>query len=208
MSQGKKKYFSVVTPRARTSFTHIREPDTKGKYADNKFKTDLLWDADEDLSAIVKVAHEAAVQEWGEVPDDLEIKIKDGNDRKYEDYHGKVYVTVKTKKRPKQVDAKRNPLPEGVHVGSGDIVKALLSPYCFIAEETVRENGRKKQIKIPTVTFFLNGLQLLEKNAGGFDPSDAFDEEDGYEGDPEDAYFEDDSYKGSTHDADYDPDDY
>jgi hypothetical protein len=61
----------------------------------------------------------------------------------------------------------RQPLPEGVTINSGDLVKASLIAFPYT-------NGKNKG-----VTFQLRGVQLLEKRSG-FDATDDFDDEENY----------------------------
>jgi hypothetical protein len=53
------KYVNFVTPKGTARFPKLSEPDTKGEYADNKYKTEIVLD-DDDLAAFKKEMYAAA----------------------------------------------------------------------------------------------------------------------------------------------------
>lgn len=113
------KDFGTVTCRG---YTYISDPDTKGEFADNKFKVSIEVGAKE-LAAFKKVLAVKA-KEW--LPSlktpKLPIRI---------DKEGRELVVMKTKSRPLAIDAERNKIPSDVKVYSGSEVRVAgtLSNY-------------------------------------------------------------------------------
>lgn len=174
----KKEYFKAVTPPSVLAYGYIHKADTDGKYADNKFKGTFVFEPDDPAVATMKAqAKKAAAQEFGASTykaTEIQWPFKDGNKTKLdketkkprEEFANKMLLTAKTKDQPGTVDAKRQPLPAGVEVRSGDLVKASIT---FGAGEV---SGT------PTVYCFLNNVQLLEKRSGNHSPADDFEDED------------------------------
>lgn len=178
----------VVTPPGVLSFAHLKEPDTKGKYADNKYKTDVVFDDDEKAKifkeAVAEKVAELVKVEWPKLKNASMVKLpfKDGNERTNKDgeilegYEDKVYVTPKSKYKPKVVDAKKNPVPDTVWPSGGDLARAICELYpCTVSGK-------------PTIALRLKAIQIIEKRAGGGGRyEDLFEEEDGFEAEGEDA---------------------
>ena len=179
------KGIMVRTPKGVAAFTHVHAPDTEGKYADGKYKTDIVFDLDADLSKVEDAARRQAAVDFPKMkPEKVNVLIKDGDERVYtanskavrdgeakegdivKGFEGKRYVTAKTKYAPQIIGPDKQPLPAGTEIRSGDIVIAVLAPF-----------GCDKPVK-GSVTFRLQALQLVEKRAGGgHDYSDLFDDE-------------------------------
>lgn len=179
----KKPFFKSVTPAGTAAFAWIARPDEGHQYSDGKYKITLVLDGDADLDAIRKIAMDAAKAEFPNVsPSEFQLVfLQNGDDKNKEEFAGKTLLIAKTKNQPQCVDAKRKPLPEGVEVRSGDIVKLALVFYPFSKTEKVKVNGKMVNETTYSVAARLNAVQLLEKRNNGGNAASDFDEEDGYE---------------------------
>jgi hypothetical protein len=164
----KQKYPKIVVGPCVVAFTYLDKPDTGNKFSDDKFKATLVFDSKAELKDAEKAAKEAQSMEWGKkIPKGLLSPFINGDDTTTEDFAGKVIIRAKSKFEPTLIDAMRQPLPDGVTINSGDLVKASLIAFPYT-------NGKNKG-----VTFQLRGVQLLEKRSG-FDATDDFDDEENY----------------------------
>lgn len=154
------KTIRFVTPVGIAVYPKISEPDTKGKYADNKFKTDVDFGSHTD--ALIKKFEEAATA-WG-VPMNLPVVDQKDKDKKPT---GKKLLRFKSKYRPAVFDAKKKPIPEGVVVGAGSELRidCTLFPY------TEGKGG---------VALRLGPIQLASLVEGG-EGAGNFDEMEGFE---------------------------
>lgn len=80
MADKKKLFLKVRTPAGIAAFSHIKEPDLKGKFADGKYKITLKIPKGTDISALEEAVRQVAIDEWGKVPADLASPFKDGDE--------------------------------------------------------------------------------------------------------------------------------
>src|SRR4051812_41030830 len=173
----------LQTPPGLASFVHLDAPDSGREFSDDKFKLDLLFDKDTDLTVLKNAVKEAAIAMWGDKVNfkELALPFKDGNEKsQYEGYAGRRYVTLKTKKRPGIVGPDLKPLPEGVKIFGGCKVRANITAYTYVSTEKVRgEDGKRNTEQVNGVSFALNHVQLIKEGTpfggGGVALSDAFD---------------------------------
>ncbi|MBB6253052.1 ssDNA-binding protein [Nitrospirillum iridis] len=177
----KRVYFNATSPVGVAAFPHLHAPDTEGKFADNKFKIQLLVGKDADLSAMRKAINDCAVAEFGPDydRDNLITPIKDGADKAdkegFEHWAQKFVIVAKTKSAPKLFDSAGKPLPKSVKIGFGDEVRIKVAASPFTKTEKVRENGKMVDVTVQGVTLYLNMVQLVAKNSGGMDGFDAYE---------------------------------
>jgi hypothetical protein len=173
---------SEVTPKGIASFAHIDTPDTKGQYADNKFKVTLKLKKGEkvneafvkDLRAKAVAAAKQQMADWNKKKLEHFDPVKDGDEKDEAEKKGTAgfwLVTFKGKYKPKTVDSKRKTLPTNVRILGGDVIKVAYGTKPF--EKAVQSKGG--------ISLYLNAVQLLEKNNDGNGAANAFDEEEGYE---------------------------
>jgi DNA-directed RNA polymerase len=169
------KYVNFATPKGVARFPKIIEPDTKGKYADNKHKTELIMSA-EDLKAFKAKAAAAAKQLLPGVKNP-KLPFKVSTDKKT----GETVESfiAKSTKKPWIGDAKKTPI-NPKNIGPGSVLKIGGS---FAAYEKGPNKG---------ITAYLDAVQVIELKEG-FDASALFNEEDGYVADEEAAPFSDES---------------
>lgn len=180
-----KKFFpKAVTPVSVAAYCYIHKADTEGEHADGKFKVTarFLKEGNEEfLETLESKCREAAKLEWGEVPEELDLPIRDGDLRaeekqNAEEFAGHWYINAKSKFQPGI--AVRKGVDPTSKVFSGDMIKVsfLLIPYT--STETERVNGRKKTVTVHGVTAQLRNVLLHEKINNGGSASSDFDDDD------------------------------
>jgi len=200
-----KKKFLARVPRGIAAFAYIHKPDTGHKYSTNKFKVTVVLDGDTDMEAIRAKALEAAAHEWGDKVQEGDIVMpwRDGNDRKQEEFHGKILLTASSKFAPTVVDSKRKPLKKGVQVWSGDEVAIVVNLNPYEKTEKVREGKKMVEVQTFGVSAQLNIVQLIAKNSGG-GGLNLLEDEEGFENDDVDDADETDADVADDEDNDGD----
>ena len=160
MSNQKVKFTS---PFGVAKYPHISSPDTKGKFADGKYKTKLTLPIDD----------EGAVRFMAEIDAAAEEIHGAAGAKLYKPYEvdeeaGEVTFTLKTKYEPAIFDAS-NRKARGVHIGGGSVIRLMGNIVEY-------DKG---------VTCQFNQVQIKELNGFGTSGFDAV--EDGYDYDPDDA---------------------
>lgn len=154
-----------TSPFGTAKYPHISSPDTKGKFADNKYKTKLVFKIDDPAAlAAVEAIKEAATEIHGKKGQNLYMPFVIDEDE------GEITITAKSAYAPAVFDAKGN-AAKGVQVGGGSVIRLMGNLVEF-------DKG---------ISLQLNQVQIKELNGFG---KCAFDEvEDGYEFDASDASF-------------------
>lgn len=216
---------TVTLAAAASAFNYINEPDSKGRYADNKYKTNLKYDDLDDLMAVKErvteggkaklvaanleeICHRLALEEWGDDFDLEELRVpwRLAEDQTKEYYEGLNTIAAKTKYAPALFDSQRNKLKKGVKIYSGDVISIIVDLLPYESTEKVREG--KKMVTVTTygISAQLKAVQLVEKVAGGGASADGFEEyDDGFANDDYDAPDEDQNDE-DDHDDDDDGD--
>jgi DNA-directed RNA polymerase len=194
MPKSAKKSQSIpfVTPWFTARYPKISKPDTQGKFADGKYKTDGVLDDDE-YKATEKKLKEAAKQLWPDVPvDEISLpmktfyKSKEDKEKGEDDGRG---IVLKSQYKPACFDSKKKKLPEGVQLGGGSEIRVASAIFPWSKTEKVKVKDPKTgKITVEEGTEHGVGLRLgdvqvrkLVEFAGSGDGS-AFDEvEDGFE---------------------------
>lgn len=169
-------YVMLKSPRVIAAFSHVTAPDTKGRYADGRYKITLKLrkgvGPDDAFVALVRnrVRAIAAQQNvlWGTALE-MHDPIKDGDARPAaaeKGWAGYWLLTAKSNSAPKLRDTRNVPLDPKVRVFGGDeIIAAIaLGPY----KEAVQGKAG--------AGVYLNAVMLVKKNAPG-DVEAMFDEE-------------------------------
>ncbi|MHC0508766.1 ssDNA-binding protein [Achromobacter aegrifaciens] len=164
-----KVVFKGRTPAGIAAWAWVDKPDNS-EYGKGKFKCALKLEkgveANDTFARKLIDLHKAAKGKKDTCP------VKDGDamaedNEKRENMRGFWVLTAKSKNKPDQVDAKKQPLKATAK--SGDLVKLSIAAAEF-------DTGANKG-----VTLYLNALQLLERRAAS--ATDDFEDEDDYEGD-------------------------
>src|SRR5215469_8895904 len=114
-----------VTPWFIARYPKISKPDTKGKFADNKFKTDGTFENEEDLKKVEDALRAAAEKFWPG-KDDVSLPVMDFFENAEAREKGEVEargIRLKSKYRPACFDAKKKKLPEGLAIGGGSEIR-------------------------------------------------------------------------------------
>lgn len=154
---------SYVLPIGTAVYPKITKPDTKGQYADNKYKTDLeltpkdLAQVQADVATMVK----------------RDFKGKNPRLPFVEKEDGLILVRAKSKFLPLIIDAKKKVLfnsrtddpsvIEQLYIGGGSRIRIGVTPYIY-------DKG---------LSFQLDTVQIIELAEGALDGFDVVD--DGYE---------------------------
>ena len=156
LATAKRKIHKLITPPAVSAYAWLSKPDEDQQFSDGKYKVTLLLkktdkDTKKFLADLKKKADAAASEEWSEVPDDMILPYKDGDEKDREDFQGRWMLTAKTKFRPGMYDSATAPLKEGEEPRSGDIVRISFKLYPY---HNTRGHGISAQ---------LVNVQLIDK---------------------------------------------
>jgi hypothetical protein len=189
----KQESIRFVTPWFKARYPKISTPDTKGKYADGKFKTDGVLD-DTSYAVVEKALDAAAKTFWPDadvVSTPLRTFYNNAEDKKAKKNADGRGFTLKSKYRPAVFDSKKKALPEGVQIGGGSIIRVAAAIFPWKKDERVKVKGADGKVTVEEsvsygVSLYLNDVQvrkLVEFQAQG--DGSAFDEDEGgfeYEG--------------------------
>lgn len=152
-----------TSPFGVAKYPHLSAPDTKGKYADDKWKTKLVLPlGSPEAQAAIEAIKAAAVELQGAKGLKMYMPFVEDEEA------NELTIITKTTYAPAIFDGKGNPA-KGVQIGGGSVLRVMGNIVPF-------EKG---------VTLQLNQVQIKELNGFG---SCGFDSvEDGYEYSPEDA---------------------
>lgn len=178
----------VLTPRGRVAFPHLTAPDSKGRFADDKYKVTLCIPKTTDITALKKAVLECAREKWPKANfklTDLMHPFRDGDAKNkkqtqmgktpLDGYDGALTITCKTRKEPNIVGLKAKgdtsfPKLEGSEIYAGCDARLILTAMSY------ELSGK------PGVTFLLETVQKLGDNdrfggGGGGDQSLLDDDE-------------------------------
>lgn len=160
----KTEYVDYVTPKGVARFPKIIEPDTGNEYSTGKHQTELVF-TPEDHAAFLATA-KAAAKKLAPHLTDPKLPFKSKEDKKTKEVV--LSFIAKTSKRPPIFDAKKNKITPK-NIGPGSILK-LVGAFAYY------KKGPNEGI-----TAYLNAVQVIDLKEG-FDVSNAFGVEDGYDG--------------------------
>jgi hypothetical protein len=145
----------IVTPPGRLSFPHLINPDTKGQYADDKWKATLIIPKKSDFAKMKAAVLKCAKETWGRdfTLGELMHPFNNGDLKaeKLPDYAGCITVTAKTTKRPMIVGPDRNAIPaEDAYAGCN--ARLIVTAFSY------EQKGK------PGVTLLLSVVQFLGDN--------------------------------------------
>ncbi len=156
------KKVKFTSPFGTAKYPHISSPDTKGKFATNKYVTKLVYNLnDEAARKFIQACDDAAREIHGSAGDKLYKPYK------VNEAEGTVEFTFKSNYAPAIFDAK-NQSAQGAQIGGGSVIRILGS---FVEYDK-------------GITAALNQVQIKTLNSFGSSGFDAI--EDGYEYDGSD----------------------
>jgi hypothetical protein len=189
MATSKKKTETIkfVSPLGEFRWPKISQPDTKGKYADGKFKTAHIPNGDDGHKRMVTMLEDAAKKLLGDNAKDCTMPIREFKNKDTGEVE-EVGFNYKSKYRPAVFDAKKKKLPEGVTIGNGS--EGRIVGVIFPWSKTTKVKG--KNIEEHGISIRLGDVQITKLQEGGSQGTGAdFDDDvEGYE------------YDGSADDAD------
>lgn len=170
----------VLTPEGVLLWPKVAQPDTKGPYADGKYKVTLAFAKDADFKALKEGILQAAKDAFGFT--DLKQfahPLRDG-DKKAEGkpyLAGKVFLVAKCKVQPQVFDGSRKILsPEALYSGAQG--RLLLTAFSYIGSEKVRDGKTGEIVTVETkgVTLKLEAIQFIKDGPriGGTDAASKF----------------------------------
>lgn len=142
---------TAVTPVARIHLVHLLQPRQQ-KDGSYKYSVRLLFPKGADLSALKKIAAEAAASKWGDkIPKDLHSPFRDQGTKDIKGYEpGAIFITARSKNKPGLINSK----------GQDIISPDDLYPGCYVMAEvaagTYDTDGNRG------VTFYLNHVMKVK----------------------------------------------
>ncbi len=172
----------VITGEGRLSFVHVFEPYAFNEGDEKKYSVRLLInkitgaDTIKALEAAIEEAKKDGMKKkWaGEIPDDLELPIRDGDNpkivKKYPEHAGHWFINVSTglnNKKPEVIDRDKMPILDANELYSGCYgrISVVLFPFSVSGNDGI--------------SIGLNNVQKLrdgERLAGGTTAEDDFDD--------------------------------
>jgi len=163
MADKKFKYVPFVTEVMTARYPKLSEPDTKGEYADGKYKTEAT--ADEAYTETFQEAIQAVADEYFAGKKNVHLPWKETKE-------GAIAFNFKSpKKKPMLTDSKGKPLKQGTVVRGGSLIRiaGVIAAW---------EKGAKRGVSL-----WPDAVRVL-KLSEGFDANAAFGAaEDGFDAD-------------------------
>ena len=125
----------VLTPEFRVSFPNIITP--RGyEDGDPKYSLAMLFKKGTDLTALKKLAQEAAEEKWPDVnkrPKNLRNPLRDGDEEKSEidGYQGVTFANASSKKQPLVFDKNVTVVKDSDFIYAGCYARATITAYAY-----------------------------------------------------------------------------
>lgn len=141
----KSEGISFVTPFGILRYPKITNPDTKGEYADGKFKTDIVFSA-EDYAKVEKLINDAAKQLLPEGVKDPQLPLYSWKDKEGNDEGSG--TRAKSKYRAVVFDVKNTKLADALGIGGGTEARLAVTAKYY-------KKGKNEGINL-----YLNKVQI------------------------------------------------
>lgn len=150
----------ILTNKFQVSFPKIFKPNVNER-GEDVYSLTCVFDNEEDLKSVKKIAIEAAKAKFGDKMDDPKFKKKfkwpfktedDIDTEKFPNFEGKFYFDAKTKYSPNLVDQKRQEIIDEDDFYAGCYARAVVTAYGY-------DTGSNRGVAI--------GLQAIQKMADG-----------------------------------------
>lgn len=172
--------YDIVTPKGRLLYPHLTEPNSGGQFPSNKYEVTLMLSQDdaEGYQKLIDAALECAGQVIpGIKVGDLDIALRDGDDKKKEMFHGHWVLRAKSNRPVDCFDGMRQPIDTSdVAHGSFGRLAVTAGFYCKAVDKQTEAVYRKAGqflykneegvVGLPGVTFYLNRVQCTAPNDG------------------------------------------
>ncbi len=171
MTKLKKIAFS---PQGLLRWCYLFEPDTKSKFADDKYKTDLRLfgkEAEEFKAILDDLAAQAKEAEGSKK--DVDPRYKTATDKDDKEIDGAIDIKFKTKDPIQVLDGKKNRLTKSQVPG--------YKPNCMVGEGVVIFQPEAMTVSGTThLVLYLKGVQIRELGTSSIDLSELDEIEDGF----------------------------
>lgn len=161
--KSKSKTVPLTTPFGTLRYPKISAPDTKGEYADGKFKTDIIF-SDDDYKIVEKAVKAAAAEL---LPDVKNPKLPL---HEWEDGKG---LRLKSQYKPVVFDAKNGKLPDGVLIGGGTEARIAAAIFAYKKGGNTGISMRLGKVQVRTLVEYQGG------DASPFEETEGFTHEGG-----------------------------
>lgn len=140
----------IMTPAFRVAFPEVFTPGGMDP-AKPKYSITMLFDKDEDISELKRIAAAAKRDKWGEkIPSGLRNPFRNGDEKDWTGFEGKIFVKAASKFKPGLVDADRVAIIDETEFYPGCWARATITAYAYDV------SGNKG------VAFNLHNLQKLK----------------------------------------------
>lgn len=157
----KQEAIPFLTPWMVARFPKITQPDTKGKYADGKFKTDGVL-TDEDYKVAEQTLADAGKHFWPDA-DVVELPLMafyaNADDKKAKKSDSKG-MRLKSKYRPAVFDSKKKKLPESVAIGGGSVFRVASAIFPWSKAEKTKVKDAKGKVTVEETVAYGVSLRL------------------------------------------------
>jgi hypothetical protein len=127
----------ITTPEFRLSFADIFTPVTWGDGGDEKYRMTMLFEPQQDLSAVKQMIAAAAQAKWGDKIKDpafastIRNPLQSGDGKPWDGYEGMLFLRASTKIKPNVVDEDMNPVMDQSKIYSGCYCRAIINMFGY-----------------------------------------------------------------------------
>lgn len=124
----------VLTPEFRVAFPHVFQAHKANANADPKFAVTMVFPKDADLSALKKLAAEAAREKWGDkIPPNLRSPFRSGAEKAHLDGFDEnvVFVTATSKYKPGLVNRNVEAIIDETEFYGGCYARATVNAFAY-----------------------------------------------------------------------------
>lgn len=126
------KTVKVTTPEFRVSFPNVFQAASAFDGQPPTYNIQMLFDKDTDLSKIHEACKQVAREKWPDKkPANLRMPIRDGDEKEYEQYQGKMFANAKSKLKPGIVDQNLNEIIDPSDFYAGCYARATVTVYAY-----------------------------------------------------------------------------
>lgn len=162
------EFQKLMTPRFRVAFPSVFKPRSFDD-GDPKYTLTMLFEKDEDLSAMQALVDAAIEDFWPNEkkrPKKLKLPFLDGDEVEWDGFQGKTFVRATSKFAPGIIDRAKNPIADESGFYAGCYARATVNAFAY---DTKGNKG---------VAFGLQNIQFLgdgEPFTGRTNAGDDFD---------------------------------
>ena len=159
MNEKKSQSIQFITPFGTLRYPKVSQPDTKGAYADGKFKTDIVF-SDDDFAIVEKAVTEAAAK--------LLPAAKNPQLPLFTEWEEGKGIRLRCEYRPAVFDAKNTRLPEDVLIGGGTVARIAATIFAYKIGSNTGIGIRLGKVQVKELVQYQGG------DASPFDETEGF----------------------------------